>query len=180
LTADDGMGQPERAGLVDPIHPAGDHRQSVALGTEDALLAVERAAELWGAEWDRLGTGGRLELPVHAGVRFGRVSGRLWTEPERQGTTLVFRTESSDYSLKRGAVAMLGVGGLGAVALILWPLFPQLLALAPMALVFAIIAWLVIASRLQSAGVEDFLQLAASSDESPTRGSRDSVPNRSG
>ncbi|MCP4200369.1 MAG: hypothetical protein GY769_00350 [bacterium] len=142
-----------------------DHRVSVALSAEQSLEAVERAAELWGAQWNRLGTGGRLEIPVHAGVRHGIVTGRLWTEPERDGTSVVVRVESSHYSLKKGAVSILAVGALGALALTLWPLYPPLLAVAPLALVFAFVAWLVIASRLQSAGVEDFLKMVASAGD---------------
>lgn len=142
-----------------------DQRVSVALDAEKTLTAIEHAAELWGAHWNRLGTGGRIELPVHAGVRRGVVSGRLWTEPERTGTTVIFRVESSVYSLKSGAVSILGVGGLGALALTLWPLYPPLLAVAPLALVFSVLAWLLIASRLQNAGVEDFLKLVASGGE---------------
>lgn len=142
----------------------------VALGAKGTLAAVEHAAELWGASWQRHGTGGRIELPVHAGVRRGVVFGRIWTEPERGGTALVFRVESSDYQLKHGAVPILAVGGLGALALTLWPLYPPLLAVAPLALVFAIAAWLVIASRLQSAGVEDFLNLIATGGEELARG----------
>lgn len=135
------------------------------LCADETLEAVEHAAELWGARWQRHGTGGRLELPVHAGVRRGIISGRVWTEPAREGTSLVFREEASDYSLKHGAVAVLALGGLSAIALTLWPIFPPLLAAAPLALVFSIVAWLLIASRLQNAGVEDFLYLVATGGE---------------
>jgi hypothetical protein len=147
-----------------------DHRVSVALSAEECLEVVEQAAELWGADWSRLGTGGRLELPVHAGVRHGSVSARLWTEPDRDGTAIVVRIESSHYRLKTGAVSVLAVGGLGALALTLWPLYPRLLAVAPLALVFSIIAWLVIASRLQSTGVEDFLNLVTTGGEQHAEG----------
>ncbi len=156
-----------------------DYRVTVPLGASETLDVVEHAAELWGARWSRLGTGGRLELPVHAGVRRGTVTGRLWTEPDRGGTALVFRVETSDYSLKHGSVAVLAVGGLSALALTFWPLYPPLLAAAPLALVFTVLAWLLISSRLQSAGIEDFLDLVATggrnvepdpSDERPTDG----------
>ena len=146
-----------------------DFRVSIALSAEESLEAVERAAELWGADWHRHGTGGRLELPVHAGVRRGTVTARLSTEPEAQGqgngTVLVVRVQSSHYRLQTAAVSILGAGGLGALALTLWPLYPPLLALAPLALIFAVVAWLVIASRLQNSGVEEFLDLVRSAGE---------------
>lgn len=143
----------------------GDHRVSVVLSSEESLEALEHAAELWGADWNRHGTGGRLELPVHAGVRHGVVSATVWTEPERNGTSVVARVESSRYRLRGRAVSILAVGGLGALALILWPLYPPLLAFAPLALVLAVAAWLVIISRLQNSGVEEFLDLVASAGE---------------
>ncbi len=147
-----------------------DFRLSVALSAEESLDAVERAAELWGADWHRHGTGGRLELPVHAGVRRGTLTARLSTEPvaqgealgEGNGTVLVVHVESSHYRLQTTAVSILAAGGLGALALTLWPLYPPLLALAPLALIFVVVAWLVIASRLQNSGVEEFLDLVAS------------------
>lgn len=140
------------------------------MNADESLEAVERAAELWGADWNRLGTGGRLELPVHAGVRHGTVSARLSTEPERDGTSVVVRVESSHYKLKTGAVSILTLGGLGALALTLWPLYPRLLAVAPLALVFSVLAWLVVASRLQNSGVEEFLELVASAGEKEPAG----------
>lgn len=149
---------------------------SVALTPEETLDAVEHAAELWGARWSRLGTGGQLDLPVHAGVRQGVVKGRLSTESHPKGTTLVFHTESSEYALKLGAVAILSLGGLSALALVLWPIYPRLLDVAPLALVFSIVAWLLIASRLQSAGVEDFLNLVATGGEKQRDDARPEAP----
>lgn len=139
-----------------------DFRISVALGGTECLEEIRRAAEIWGADWSRLGTGGHLELPVHAGLRQGTVSAHLWTESERKGTSVIARVEASHYRLRRRAVSILGVGGLGALALTLWPLYPPLLAVAPLALVFSILAWLVISTRLKNAGVEEFLDLVAS------------------
>ena len=51
------------------------------------------------------------------------------------------------------------------MALTLWPLYPPLLALAPLALIFTVVAWLAVASRLQNSGVEEFLGLIVSAAE---------------
>ncbi len=160
-----------------------DFRVSVALSVEESLDAVERAAELWGADWHRHGTGGRLELPVHAGVRRGTITARLSTEPKAQGngTALVVQVESSHYRLQTTAVSILAAGGLGALALTLWPLYPPILALAPVALILIVVAWLVIASRLQNSGVEEFLELVGSAaaegaDEGAEEGDKQAPP----
>ena len=143
-----------------------DFRVSVGLSVEETLDAVEHAAEFWGADWHRHGTGGRLELPVHAGVRRGWLTARLSAEPEPpgegSGTVLTVSVESSHYRLQTAAVSILGIGGVGGLALTLWPLYPPLLALAPLALIFVVVAWLFVASRLQNSGVEEFLDLVAS------------------
>ncbi len=147
-----------------------DFRVSVGLSVEETLDAVERAAEFWGADWHRHGTGGRLELPVHAGVRRGWLTARLSAEPEPpgedSGTILTVSVESSHYRLQTAAVSILGIGGVGGLALTLWPLYPPLLALAPLALIFLVVAWLFVASRLQNSGVEEFLDLVGSAAES--------------
>lgn len=143
-----------------------DSTVRVALSVDETLDAVERAAELWGAQWHRDGPGGRLELPVVAGVRRGLVTARIATDEvhdhEGNGTILSGRIEDSQYRLQTASVVILAVGGFGALALTLWPLYPPLLALAPPALIFTVVAWLVVASRLQNSGLEEFLTLVAS------------------
>lgn len=141
----------------------------LALSEEDALAAVAQAAELWGAEWRRDGPGGRLELPVVAGLRRGTVTARIAADEVRdregRGTVLSARIESSDYRLQRAAVTILSLGGIGALALTLWPLYPPLLALAPVALIFSVGAWLLVASRLENSGLEEFLDLVRADAE---------------
>ena len=162
-----------------------EFRARLDLDIEHSLGAVEHAAELWGANWRRSGTGGRLELPVQAGLRHGVVTAAVSTEVAAgnnagegagdsadraadkgtgDGTTLVVRVESSDYHLQTAAVTILGIGGLGCLPLILWPLYPKLLALAPVSLILIVVAWLVVASRLQNSGVEEFLDMVAERD----------------
>lgn len=154
-----------------------DFRVSIALSAEESLDAVEWAAELWDADWHRHGTGGRLELPVQAGLRRGTVTAKLSTEAEGDTTALVVHVESSHYRLQTVAVSILAAGGLGALALTLWPLYPALLALAPVALILIVVAWLFVASRLQNSGVEEFLELvgtaaAESADEGAEEGNK--------
>jgi hypothetical protein len=151
-----------------------DHAGSaarVALSEEETLDAIERAAELWGASWHRDGPGGRLELPVVAGLRRGTVTARLATDSDRDqegpGTLVSARVEASEYRLQTAAVAILSVGGFGALALALWPLYPPLLALAPLALIFTVVAWLAVASRLQNSGIEEFLELVQTAADGP-------------
>lgn len=144
-----------------------EHRVEVALDAEESLEMVQQTADDWGAGWSRSGTGGRLELPVQAGLRHGLVSANLSTERGHNGTTIVVRVESSRYALKAGAVSILAVGGLGALALVLWPIYPRLLAAAPLALILSVVAWLFVASRLQNSGVEEFLDLVATGGEQP-------------
>lgn len=141
-----------------------DLRVRLELGPEEALAAVEHAAEFWDAEWHRHGTGGRLELPVVAGLRRGTISARLSAELEDDATTLTVRIESSRYKLQNAAVSILALGGFGGLCLTLWPLYPPLLALAPVALILLVVAWLVIASRLQNSGLEEFLELVESAE----------------
>ena len=52
--------------------------------------------------------------------------------------------------------------GFGGISAVLWPLFPErLLPFVPLGLVMAIGAWLLIVSRLRSAGPQDFLDTVA-------------------
>lgn len=146
-----------------------EFRTRLDLDVEHSLGAVEHAAELWGANWRRSGTGGRLELPVQAGLRRGVVVAAVSTEAvagdgNDAGTTLVVGIESGDYHLQTAAVTILGIGGLGTLPLLLWPLYPKLLALAPVSLIFIVVAWLVVASRLQNSGVEEFLDMVGGRD----------------
>lgn len=140
-----------------------EHSVELPLGTDEALAELARAAEAWGAEWRRKGSEGRLVLPVTAGLRHGRLSGRISTESvgDDSGTRLRLQVENSRYHLHWQAVVILLFGALGAVSFTLWPFYPPLLELAPMALVLAFAAWFLVASRLRTAGVQEFFELLA-------------------
>ncbi len=136
-----------------------DHRIDLPLDRDETFAAVSEAAELWGADWSRHGTGGRLRLPVTAGVRRGTIDARLWTEPTRNGTRLILRTEQTHYRLNRAAFMLLLFGAFGGLVVALWPFYPPLLKLAPVAAVVALAAWLLVVSRLRTAGIEEFLEV---------------------
>lgn len=135
---------------------------------------MERAAEVWGAEWSR--QGGRLALPVSAGLRSGRVEARLWTEPAAAGSVLVLRVEQTAYRLRTNAVVVLGIAAAGALTTVVWPLFPRLLPLVPLGLVLAVGAWFLVITRLATSGPEDFLEVVRQAAEVGGEGSGDRSP----
>jgi hypothetical protein len=134
-----------------------EHRLALAVAAEPALAAVAAAAAAWGAEWTA--GGGRLDLPVSAGLRHGRLVARLWTAPAAAGCELVLRVEERSWRLRAPAVAILAVAAAGASATLLWPFFPALLPAVPFGLVLAVGAWFLVISRLTTSGPEEFLEL---------------------
>ena len=136
-----------------------EHSVELPLGTDEALTLLARAAEAWGAEWQRQGNGGRLYLPVNAGVRRGVLAGTVSATESGDGTQLTYRVEESRYRLRWNAVVVLLFGLAGGVAAMLWPFFPQLLAFVPLALGLALAAWFLVVSQVRSTGVEEFLEL---------------------
>lgn len=135
----------------------------VAGSPERAGAAVERAAELWGAESERRGAGRfGLRLAVAAGLRRGWMTGEVRVEPAGpEGARVVFHPESSEYRLQTAQVGMLVLGALGMVALLLCPFLPALVPLAPIGIVLGLAAWFLVLSRLHSSGPAEFLQTVA-------------------
>ncbi len=125
---------------------------------------LARAAELWEAEWRPDAWGGSLTLPLSAGVRSGWASGRVRIESRPGGSRLVYEVEERGYRLRWPAIAILALGAAGGLAATLWPFYPPLLGVAPLAVVLAFAAWLLVASRLTSSTVDDFLELVAGLD----------------
>ena len=71
-------------------------------------------------------------------------------------------------TLNRGAAGVLAFGALGGIVAMLWPFFPGLLKIAPLAAVLAVVAWLMVAGRLRNSGLEEFveaLQATAETDD---------------
>ncbi len=134
-----------------------------------SLNLVAMAAEAWGGLWQAEGKdGGRLGLPVMAGLRRGWVAGQLTVELEAGGSRLIYRVDKSEYRVQRAAALMLLVAGLGAVVIIIAPLFPVLLRLVPLGIVLCLVAWFFVVSRLRNSGPEEFFEdLARESQDDP-------------
>jgi hypothetical protein len=128
---------------------------------DQALEAIGGAAEAWGAEWTRKGRGGRLQLPVNAGLRQGWIDGQVEAREQAGSTRLAFRLERAEYRVHWASVAVLSFGGAGALLTIIAPLFPALLwELVPFGVVLMLVAWLLVASKVRHKGVEELFALA--------------------
>lgn len=141
-----------------------EERRTVTVpgGSAQALAAVGRAAEDWGAAWQEGTAGGRLELPVSAGLRHGLLTGRIDVSSTRGGETEVaFHPERSSYRVWTPAVAILVLAVAGAATTVLWPFYPGLLPVAPFGALLALGAWFLVVTRLQNRGAEEFLELIA-------------------
>ena len=93
------------------------------------------------------------------GLRRGLFSGWLTASPSPAGgTVLTLRGETAHWRVHRSAAAVLILGLLGAVPVLLWPLSPDFLALAPVGLVLLFLAWFMVVSRLRTAGGAEFLE----------------------
>jgi len=126
---------------------------------EELLEAVSFVAEQWDAQWDPATGGGRLYLPVVAGLRRGVLSGTVEARTGvGGGTHLTLSAETTHWRVHRSAAALLVLGALGALPVILWPLGADVLSLAPVGLVFMFLAWFMVVSRLRTAGGAEFLE----------------------
>lgn len=127
--------------------------------------AVREAAEIWGATWDldhQTGSSarGRLTLPVRAGLRHGLLTGPVTVEgagPE--AARLAFHPEQTEYHLWTPAVVVLLISVLGAILIALWPVYPELLPVAPLGAILALSGWLLVVTRLKHQGTTEFLTL---------------------
>lgn len=126
---------------------------------KEALAAVDDAAEIWGGEWQAMGSGGRLSLPVAAGLRYGLVHGEVFVEPARNGSSLVYRILEREYKIHFGAVVVLLFGALGGLATVVVPFYPNLFQLLPISILLILLAWFLVVARLRHNGPEEFLKL---------------------
>jgi hypothetical protein len=148
--------------MIDGEALEGRRSVAVAGGSASALAAVDAAAEDWGADWQAGVSGGRIELPVSAGLRHGRLHGRIDVSAGPGGETeVVFRPERSDYWVWTPAVVVLVLAVAGAATTVLWPFYPRLLPVAPFGAILALGAWFLVVTRLQNRGAEEFLELVA-------------------
>lgn len=147
-----------------PPEPAAALSRELAHPPRRALAAVAGAAEAWGAEWQQDSAGGRLTLPIAAGIRHGLAIGRLAVEPSATaagGSRLRWQLEESRYVVQTAPVAILVFAAAGGLLTVLWPFFPGLLPAAPLGAVIALSGWFLVISRLRTSGPEEFFDLVA-------------------
>jgi hypothetical protein len=165
-----------------PPPPPSPREVEVDLPPEAALAAAARAAREWGAELEPAGAGGRLRLPVVAGIRRGVVAGLLAVERgPAGGARLRFTPEESIYYVHTPSVAVLLISALGGLLALAWLLYPRLLPVAPFGAVLALGGWFLVVSRLRNSGPEEFLDaVAALAGEPPAHASAGDAAARPG
>src|SRR5215213_3655300 len=147
--------------------PVTEHTIDLDVPPGTALAAVGQTAEDWGAEFVREGEGGKLHLPVIAGMRRGLLTGPVTVEPAGEGSRVVFRPEETIYYVQTQAVVILVLALAGALMTVLWPFNPKLLAVAPFDALLALGGWFLVISRLRNRGPEDFLEAVAAQGKDP-------------
>lgn len=135
------------------------YRIELQCSEPEALELLAEASEVWGGEWHRDGRGGKLLLPINAGLRQGVVAAEARLSREGAGTRVEVTPIETEMHLNRGATGVLVFGALGGLVAMLWPFFPDLLQIAPVAAILAVVAWLLVASRLRTHGLEEFTAL---------------------
>jgi hypothetical protein len=142
--------------------PEREHRVELE-GTlpAEALEALEEASEIWGGEWERLGNGGKLTLPVSAGLRHGHVLGEVSAERRGRGSALAFRIEQIHYRLHVPAIVILLIGAAGGLLVVAAPFHPPLFALVPAGTILSLAAWFLVVSKLRTRGSAEFFALVA-------------------
>ena len=131
----------------------------------EALAALRQTAEDLGAEFQADGMGGKLHLPVLAGLRRGLVSGDVEILPAPGGSRLVFRPETAVYHVQTQAVMILLFATAGGLLTVLWPFFPGLLQVAPFGALIALGGWFLVISRLRTSGPDEFLEAVAARED---------------
>lgn len=145
-----------------------EHQVELTRDPHGSLELLSREATSWGARWQRDGLGGRLTLPVLAGLRRGWVEGEVTVEPAGGGSRLVFRIDRSDYRLQTLSVAVLVVAAAGALVFVFAPFVPALRPAVPLGILLSVAAWLFIVAGLRNSGPEEFLEtLALEAGEPP-------------
>jgi len=150
------------------------HLIALSMPPEQALDLMAQVAADWGGEWRSEEGAHSLWLPVTAGLRRGFVVARVVVVEQEPGARLEVVPTENHLHINQGAAGVLAFGALGGLVAMLWPFFPGLLRLAPIAVVLAIVAWLMVAGRLRNSGLEEYLALvetaAAESDSDSTPG----------
>ena len=135
-----------------------EHAIDLEVPPEEALAAVRRTAEDWGAE---LSEENQLHLPVVSGIRRGLVTGTVEVQPAESGSRVVFRPEKTFSYVQTSAVVILLLAAAGGVLTLIWPFFPKLLPVAPFGALLALGGWFLVISRLRTSGPDEFLAAVA-------------------
>lgn len=147
-----------------------EHEIDLRRPPEEALAAAIRAAEAWGAEFEREGQGGLLRLPTVSGLRRGLLTGPLTIEEAPKGSRVIYRPADSEHAVQTAPVVILLLACAGAVLTVIWPFFPKLLPLAPFGAITALGGWFLVISRLRSSGPQEFLAMVAAEAEGTEKG----------
>ncbi|MEM8993240.1 MAG: hypothetical protein AAGF23_00480 [Acidobacteriota bacterium] len=132
------------------------YRFESALGPAELLEWVGRVADQWDGEWEPADGGGRLGLPVTAGLQRGWLAGRLEVVPAPGGSEVRFEVDKGEMKSDRGSVMILLVGAFGGLVTVVAPFVPALWALVPVGLLLGFSAWFMVVARLRSAGPAEF------------------------
>jgi hypothetical protein len=134
-----------------------EHEIELAHDPARCLELLSEGAPTWGAEWRRDGRqGGRLGLPVLAGLRRGWVEGPVTVARSEAGSRLTFRVEEERYHLETLSVLILATAGVGALVFLVAPFVPALRPAMPAGFILTVAAWLFIVARLRNSGPEEF------------------------
>ncbi len=141
------------------MSPGEQFDAEVAGDAAEVFATLREVSEAWGGvvHGDGLEGPAALEIPVVAGLRRGRLRALLSGRSDGEHTTVHLEIDRLDLRLNVSAVAILLLSAAGGLASVLWPWFPTLLPAVPLGLVLAVGGWLLVAGRLRSSGVDEFL-----------------------
>ena len=129
-------------------------------GSLDAVLAaISQVCSQWGSEevQDPSPKNLRvLNLPVLAGLRMGKLRIELAINPD--GSSIDWQVTDAIYRFHRQGLVAVAFGAAGGLVAMLWPFFPRLLPLAALGLVLAVVAWMMVGSRVHYRDVIAFWQ----------------------
>lgn len=137
---------------------------------DEAMQVLREAVAESGGAW-REGDREPLEfaLPTRAGIREGHLRLQPLIEATTDGCRLSLRLQEESLEVNLSAAMVLLLGAIGGLLVVLWPLHPTLLSLAPVGAILALAAWLLVASRSRGYGQEELLnrvaELAYSKDD---------------
>ncbi|NJL27510.1 MAG: hypothetical protein HC897_06225 [Thermoanaerobaculia bacterium] len=142
------------------------HTVDLEISPAESLALVAEIAESWGGGWVAEGeNGGRLTIPVLAGLRHGFVTGRLSVEQHGEGSRLRFEIEESVYRVQKPALVILLLAAFGALLTVFGLFVPALHELVPLGALLAISAWLVVVARLRNTGPEELFDALVAASE---------------